>query len=96
MDIKREDLGLSFIVPDRPTVRDLLKYDSAIADYQGATMFERLWEGAKVIVKDWQCEDCPLDIDIDSADNIQVAEIIKTTGLIVFGHLQAARSVPKN
>ena len=53
MEFKSEELQVRFTVPDHPTYRQLLAYDGA-RDQQD-TFYEKLWEGARAIIEEWEC-----------------------------------------
>lgn len=87
MKISNAELKTTFELPDSPTRRDVLRYDSATDSRAGASLYERLWAGVAAIAKDWQSEILPvLDAAaLDSQDiSADVMMVIKWAGLAAF------------
>ena len=96
MHIENTELQLSFVLPDRLTVRDVLRYDGAVETLVGAELYERLWAGVRALVQEWQCERIALDANLDDVTDLGAVDVIKWAGLAVFSHVQAAKAIPKN
>lgn len=97
MKFTNSELELSFEVPDTLTARVLLRYDSALMpSADNASMFERMWQAAAVVVQQWSCPLFGIDVDLDSVVDGRVLEGIKFTGISVFNRVTEARQVPKN
>lgn len=74
----------SFKLPEDPTRRQLLAYDGFELSQQPG-MYPRLWDAAKTVIQEWQCESTPLDVDLDAPDGTEdQIEIIKWAALAVF------------
>ena len=95
MKFDHPEIKVSYSVPDTPTVRQILRYDGAIAAMRGADMYIRLWQAVPELVTDWSAPvklDCPLD---DVAD-MQHIDIIKLVALEVFSWRKALDEIEKN
>ena len=98
MEYTNDGLGVQLTVIDRPTVRQQLRYKAALAQGRADSdkQFEVNWEAAKLLITDWKCEACPLDVDLDKATDKRIADVITWTGFTVFGHYLALDEIPKN
>jgi len=86
-----------FTVPTRPTVRQQMEYFSACAGAREEKLLTRFWEGAKVLVIDWNCEILPdYKKDTDDMDNPAQAELITWAALQVKAHMDSLENIPKN
>jgi hypothetical protein len=96
-EFKNDKLGISFKVPDRPTVRQQLAYFSEAGAAAGREMFARLWLGALTLVADWKCEFMPKPekVDIDEATDPRVTEAILWAGIRVERHMNSLEELPK-
>lgn len=96
MKFEDKELGASFSLPDKPTLKQYLQYDSMVEVLgNGRYLYERLWAGLQVLAQGWQCETCPLDIDLDSA-GVEALPVIKWAGLACWSYMQAQKELPKN
>ena len=50
------DLGVSFDLPDDPTVADILRYDSTRIEQGDGPAILVLWECVKPVIVNWECE----------------------------------------
>ncbi|MFA5714359.1 MAG: hypothetical protein WC998_01290 [Candidatus Paceibacterota bacterium] len=84
--LENDKLGLSFTFPDKPTVYQILVFDSKLNEMIGKPTFLKLWETAKTIISDWQCESFPdykvaLDtIQGEDTDMNKIARIVEYVG----------------
>ena len=87
-----------FTLPDEPTIRQRLLYDGVVLRGFGNEMIVRLWEAARLVIEDWECEGVPLDIDLNTAGDEKVVTVIEWAGLAVFSWREAlkAERLPKN
>lgn len=87
----------TFTVPDNPTIRQQLAYDSAIQlDNGGTPTFERLWLAFKTLVQDWKSDVIALDVDINEVSNPEAAALIEYAGLMAWRQMLELKQVPKN
>ena len=86
---ENEALGVSFELPERMSVRKQLEFRSRIANARGESSYTRFWEAAAVIVDKWQCEliPDPAALDLDTADDPRVADIVQWAANTVAGHI---------
>lgn len=97
MKFESDDLKTTFEVPDKPTYRDMMRYDAT--EWRiGSEIYERLWLGVCAVAQNWQSELIPeatptvFEQDFDP----QAYEVIKWAGLAVFSWAQKAKELPKN
>jgi hypothetical protein len=93
-----ERLGVSFTLPDAPTVRQQLAFRSEMFLSAGGRMYERMWEAAQSMLSDWECERMPNPraVDLDEETDAKIADIIFFVGNTVAEHLADIGAVPKN
>ena len=93
-EITDETLGLTFQLPNRPTVRQMLEYEGAVGLSAGSDMYLRFWRAApRVIVPDsWKCKLVELDTDLDDIHDPQAAEVIKYVALVLVSHMAKVKS----
>lgn len=96
MEYKNEDLGVSFTLPDKLTVRKQMEYFSSAGLAHGKQLFERYWQGATAIIENWQCDVMKLDVNLDEATDPKVAQIIIWSGLRVREYIDSLNDLPKN
>jgi len=94
---ENEELVCSFSIPDKPTIRQILRYDSVVElnGFAGDT-YERLWNGVKHIVSDWKCPHVDPRADLDDVTSLDAMRVIKWSGLIVWTFVDDLKHVPKN
>lgn len=96
MKFQNEELGASFVLPDAPTLRQFMQYDSMVEVLgNGRYLYERLWAGLQAVATDWECATCPLEVNLDSA-NVEALDVIKWAGLAAWSYMQAKKEIPKN
>ena len=96
-EFKNDELGVSFTVPDRLTVRQQLAYFSQAGLAQRKEFIERLWLGAKNIIEDWKCDLIPdIEFDLEKNTNTRVTQVIIWASLEVKKHFDALDDIPKN
>ena len=97
MDFENQELKTSFSVPESPTVRQVLRYDSLVElGGIGEYGFERLWHGVKVMAENWKSPHIQPDDDIEMAATNEAIDVIKWAGLSVFSYRQSLKELPKN
>ena len=87
MRFENEQLKTTFELPDNPTRRDILRYESAVDSRLGWSLYERLWAGVVCMADKWVSEPLPeLDLSaLDSQDTSSEAiAVIKWASLAVF------------
>ena len=100
MEYRHPELDASFTLPDRPTVIQVLTYDSRRVEMDGKPGFIILWECAKTVITDWQAAALPdMRASLDTvaeADAPAVARIVEWAGIIVSTWRRALDATPKN
>lgn len=94
MEIKNETLKVSFVFPDKLTIRQRLQYDSYA--YGIGPRIENLWQAARAVIQDWKCDEVPLDVDLDKQDDIHAVDVIEWVGRAVFSQMFERNELPKN
>ena len=84
-------------VPDKVTVKQQLEYFSVAGGLAGNEYWLRLWEAAKTIIQDWECELMPdVDTDLDTLTNPLVTGVLIWAGIQVSDHINSLQVVSKN
>lgn len=98
MEFTNDDPKVRFTVPDRPTVRQQMRY-ADVAVMQGNN-FTAWWRAASVLIEDWECDLIPaLDKAnelMDKETNPKITEILTWVGMKVKEHINALEEIPKN
>lgn len=50
-----DEIGVSFDLPDEPTVFEVIQYDSTYLERQGDPAIVILWECIKPLLRGWEC-----------------------------------------
>lgn len=60
-EVHFDHLGVSYHLPDEPTVLEVLAYDSKHMELQaaGQPALVALWDAAKTVITGWQCDTAP-------------------------------------
>ena len=97
-EYESEKFGVKFSVPDELTVRQQLTFRSELFLTPDMDRFERFWLGAQHLIEDWECELIPDmgELDLGTATNPAIADIVNYVGTNVAGHLAMIGAVPKN
>lgn len=95
---KNETYGTKFSMPARPTVRQQMRWTSAISMGPVAAAFERVWYGMKPLITDWQCEIIanPFEFDLDESDDYRAHDIIVWAAEQASSHMASLRDVKKS
>ena len=94
-EFRNEELNSSFTLPEKPTVREILAYESIVEiDGQGKPFYERLWDGARSMIEEW---DSPVELTANTkGDDLSVIPVIKWASLAVFSYVQELKKTEKN
>lgn len=88
--LTHEALGLSFEVPERPTVGQHLRYRSAIAGAAGEDMYGRHWQGAKTLILEWESPHLPdYDVDLETVTSIRAADTVSIACNLVAAYISS-------
>lgn len=92
-----QELGVSFSVPDAPTVRQVLRYDSLVElASNDLTTYERIWLGVKVFAEEWECDHVQPDSGLDEIATPEAIEVMKYAGLVTYSYRLSLKEVEKN
>ena len=79
-----EQDGITFDLPETLTMRQMLRYDSAVEGKTGEAMYERLWAGACTVVENFNGPVKPEPETLDRPMDSVVLAAIKWVCLAVF------------
>jgi hypothetical protein len=98
MEFENQELKTKFSVPDSPTVRQVLQYDSLVElqSFGSDNTYERLWRGISAMVTEWESEHVQIKDDLDTVTGEDAVNVIKWAGLSVFSYRQSLKDVEKN
>lgn len=95
MKIENEELETTFELPDAPTMRQMLRYQSERDFRAGESTYERLWAAAcnSGIVTGWKSVPVPeLSMSVLEAeandDTGRQMDVVKWVGLATFSHMR--------
>lgn len=97
MRYQNEELGASFEIADRFTVREQLAFRSALVGARGQSAYVRYWSAAPSVITNWSCDliPDPTAVDLDATDDVRIAEVIVWTADTVAGHMTGLETPPK-
>jgi len=97
MEFTTEDYGgARLVVPDKPSVFQLLNHDSIRYDSKGGAILN-LWEMAKVLIEEWESEALPdHNADLNVVTDPRAARVIEWAGVTVSVYRRSLDEVPKN
>ena len=97
MEVKNDDLGVSFTLPDKLSVFDQLQYKSLmIPTKESKGMYNILWLAAKELVDNWKCKSLKIGTDLKTITDPAAADIVEFVGLKVFAHYNSVEKLPKD
>ena len=89
--------GCKFTVPDKPSVWQVVAYDSARLEHYGQPDLLVLWEMAKTLIQDWASEALPdFKVDLQKVEDVRAASLIEWASLEVSIWRRRLDDVPKN
>ena len=98
MEFKTDDFGgARLVVPDEPSVLQLINHDSVRyeADEKGAIL--NLWEMAKILITEWESESLPdMNADLSEITDPRAARVIEWAGVMVSSYRRSLDTVSKN
>lgn len=85
------------MVPDKPTVLQILLHDSVRYDARDKGAILNLWEMAKTLITEWECEALPdMDADLSEVTDARAARVIEWAGLTVSAFRRSLDAIEKN
>lgn len=96
MDFENKALDTRFSVPDRPTVRQQLRYKNEIGLRAGPEFYERLWQAAKGLIISLDSPHLRLEDDLDTISDPSATEVVLWVSGQVLTHVNGLEDLPKN
>lgn len=95
MEFKRDNC--TFIIPERPTVRQQMMWFSAVSGSDKTKSLERYWEGAKALIEKWESSALPdYKISLDAITDPSQTSIVIWAGIQVLDFMNGLEDIPKN
>lgn len=93
-----ENLGVSFSLPERLTVREHMQFRARLVDALAEDAYTRYWLAVLPLVEDWQCEVIPdpAALDLDAFISWKVADVMQYVANTAAAHMLSLDDVPKN
>jgi hypothetical protein len=98
VEFTTEDFGgARLVVPDEPTVLQLILHDSVRYEFEAKGAILNLWDMAKVLITEWESEALPeMDADLSKLTDPRAARVIEWAGVTVSAYRRSLDIVPKN
>ena len=97
MQFTNRELETTFELPDAPDMRLVLRYDSVVeANVDKAALYERLWNGAALVVQHWSSPHIQPSDSLERAATPRALAVVKWCGLAVFSFMLALKDVDPN
>ena len=98
MEFTTEDYGgARLVVPDKPSVLQLINHDSVRYEKGEKGAVLSLWEMAKVLITEWESEALPdIDADLSEITDPRAARVIEWAGVMVSSYRRSLDTVSKN
>ena len=96
--IRYEMDGASFDLPASWTVREMMRYDSAVMlERAGVSLYERLWAGVVLMAQNWRA-DFDLRVNLDEITDKRMFEVVKWAAMVNWSAWQRVQAdeLPKN
>ena len=89
--------GARMVIPDSPTVLQIVTYDSKRYELSGTPTLIMLWEMAKTMIVEWESEALPdLHADLGEIDDPRAARVLEWATTLVANHRSGLDLIPKN
>ena len=89
--------GARMVVPDNPTVLQIVTYDSKRYELSELPALVLLWEMAKTLITEWESEAMPdINADLGELDDPKIARVIQWATNLVANHRRSLDNIPKN
>ena len=98
MEITTEDYGgARLVVPDKPTVLQLISHDSVRYEANDKVAVLNLWEMAKFLITEWESEALPdMNADLSEITDPRAARVIEWAAVEVSSYRRRLDIVSKN
>ena len=85
------------VVPDEPSVLQLINHDSVRYDSEDRGAILSLWEMAKVLIEEWESEALPdTQANLGELTDPRAARVIEWAGVTVSAYRRSLDAVSKN
>ncbi len=89
--------GARMVIPDNPTVLQIVTYDSKQYELSGEPALLMLWEMAKTLITEWESEVMPdINADLGELEDPRIARVIQWASNLVANHRRSLDNIPKN
>ena len=89
--------GARLVVPDEPSVLQLINHDSVRYEKGEKGAVLNLWEMAKVLITEWESKALPdIDADLSEITDPRAARVIEWAGVMVSSYRRSLDTVSKN
>ncbi len=89
--------GARMVVPDNPTVLQIVTYDSKRYELSELPALVLLWEMAKTLITEWESEAMPdINADLGKLDDPKIARVIQWASSLAANHRRSLDNIPKN
>jgi hypothetical protein len=97
MEITIEEFGLRFTTPENPTVAEIMLYDSKRVDMANTPIYLGMWEMAKTLIQEWECELMPdYKVELNKITDLRIARLVEQAGNAVLAWRLSLDKVSKN
>jgi len=89
--------GARMVVPENPTVLQIVTYDSKQYELKELPALVLLWEMAKTLIEEWESEAMPdLDANLEELTDPRAARVIEWANNLTANHRRSLDNIPKN
>ena len=98
MEFTTDDFGgARLVVPDEPSVLQLINHDSVRYEASAEGAILNLWEMAKVLIEEWESEALPdMKADLNEITDPRAARVIEWAGVTVSAYRRSLDAISKN
>ena len=98
MEFKTDDFGgARLVVPDEPSVLQIINFDSIRYDSNDSGAILVLWEMAKRFIEEWESESLPdINADLSEIKDPRAARVIEWAGVTVSAYRRSLDAISKN
>lgn len=93
---KHKESGASFSTPDKWTVKHVLSYASILELELNQPFYLRMWEAAKTVIRDWQCDFLQLNDNLEEVEDMRAVNVVEWAGVTCLKEYNQSQELPKN
>ena len=94
---EQPELGVSFDLPDEPSVFEIIRYDSTRLERSDEPAILILWECIKPLVTNWTCEDMPdVTVSLTKVKSLKAAQSVEWAAFRGSEWRLGLDNIPKN